>query len=73
MREIRIEIDSSGKVKILYQGFQGEACFEEAKKLYALLKARGVDVSIEQVLPTQEYYQTSITNKQREGLKNGGH
>jgi hypothetical protein len=72
MKEIRIEIDSNGKVKILYQGFQGSQCFEEAKKLYTLLKAKGIDVSIEQVLPTQEYYQTQIT-KQKEVLRNGGY
>lgn len=56
MREIRIEIDEGGKVRILYQGFAGEACFEEARRLYALLKAQGLDVTIEQVTPTQEYY-----------------
>jgi len=73
MREIRVEIDSNGKVKILYQGFQGGECFEEAKRLYNLLRDKGVEVSLEQVAPTQEYYQTSITTKQREVLKNGGH
>lgn len=59
MKEVRVEIDENGKVKVLYQGFQGGACFEEAKRLYALLKAQGLDVSIEQVVPTQEYYVTS--------------
>jgi arylamine N-acetyltransferase len=56
MREIRVEIDESGRVRILYQGFRGGACFEEAKRLYAALKAQGLDVTIEQVTPTQEYY-----------------
>jgi type 1 glutamine amidotransferase len=72
MKEIRIEIDSNGKVKILYSGFQGDACFEEAKKLYNLLKSKGVQVSLEQVVPTQEYYQIQ-TQKAREVLRNGGY
>jgi len=70
MKEIRIEIDKDGKVKILYQGFQGSQCFEEAKRLYMLLKSKGVDVSIEQITPTQEYYQVQI-QKQKEVLTNG--
>jgi hypothetical protein len=73
MREIRVEIDSNGKVRILYSGFQGEACFEEAKKLYNLLLSKGVQVSLEQVVPTQEYYQSQTTQKTREVLKNGGY
>jgi len=70
MREVRIEIDRDGKVRILYQGFQGGACFEEAKRFYALLKAQGLDVSIEQVVPTQEYYVATQT-KAKEVLTNG--
>lgn len=71
MKEIRVEIDENGKVKILYQGFQGGACFEEAKRLYALLKAQGLEVTIEQVVPTQEYYQQAQLQqaKQREVLR----
>jgi hypothetical protein len=58
MKEVRIEITRDGKIKILYNGFVGDECFKEASKLYNLLKSRGVDVSIEQVTPTQEYYIT---------------
>ena len=58
MKEIRIEIDRN-KVRILYSGFVGDECFAEAQKLYALLKSKGVDVVIEQVTPTQEYYITT--------------
>ena len=72
MREIRVEVDANGKVRILYSGFQGGACFEEAKKLYALLKSKGVEVSLERVTPTQEYYQTT-QQKAREVLRNGGY
>jgi len=72
MREIRVEIDSNGKVRILYSGFQGGECFEEAKKLYNLLRSKGVQVSLEQVTPTQEYYQTQI-QKAKEVLRNGGY
>jgi arylamine N-acetyltransferase len=70
MKEVRIEIDKDGKIKVLYQGFVGGACFEEARRLYALLKAQGLDVSIEQVTPTQEYY-VAVAQKTREVLTNG--
>jgi hypothetical protein len=59
MKEIRIEIARDGKIKILYSGFVGDECFKEAQKLYTLLKSKGVDVAIEQVTPTQEYYTTT--------------
>jgi hypothetical protein len=58
MKEIRIEVDRNGRVKILYSGFVGDECFKEASKLYNLLKSKGVDVSIVQITPTQEYYIT---------------
>jgi len=58
MKEIRIEITRDGRIKVLYSGFVGDECFAEAQKLYALLKSKGVDVVIEQVTPTQEYYVT---------------
>ena len=70
MKEVRIEIDRSGKIRVLYTGFAGNACFEEAKKLYAQLKALGIDVTIEQVTPTQEYY-ISQAQKIKEVLRNG--
>jgi len=74
VREVRVEIDRDGRVRILYQGFQGDACFEEAKRLYATLKAQGLDVSIEQVMPTQEYYTTAQKAKEvsKGVLTNGG-
>ena len=68
MKEIIIEINKNGKIKVLYKGFQGNLCFEEAKKLYQLLKNQGIDISIEQITPTQEYY---IQQKTKEVLKNG--
>jgi len=59
MHEILVEIGENGKVKILYKGFKGGACFDEAKRLYEALKAQGVEVSLEQVVPTQELYETA--------------
>jgi hypothetical protein len=64
MREVRVEIDRDGKIRILYQGFQGDACFEEARRLYVFLKAQGLEVSVEQVMPTQEYYTTAQKTKE---------
>jgi len=68
MKEIRIEIDRNGKVRILYSGFVGDECFREAEKLYMLLKSKGVDVVIEQVTPTQEYYMQTQTQKSKVSL-----
>jgi len=67
MREIRIEVDRNGKIRILYSGFIGDECFREAEKLYMILKSKGVDVTIEQVTPTQEYY-TTTTQKTKVSL-----
>jgi len=67
MKEVRVEITREGKIRILYQGFIGDGCFAEAQKLYMLLKSKGVDVTIEQVTPTQEYY-TTTTQKTKVSL-----
>jgi hypothetical protein len=55
MRVIRVEVSGDG-VRILYQGFEGEECFEEASRLYALLRQYGVFASVLQSQPTDEYY-----------------
>jgi hypothetical protein len=63
MKVIKVEIGREG-IKVLYQGFEGEGCFQEASKLYALLKQQyGLEVSILQSQPTDEYY---VTDKSRE-------
>ena len=59
MKEIKIEVDQNGRVKILYSGYIGDECFREALRLYTLLKSKGVEVTVEQVTPTQEYYITT--------------
>jgi hypothetical protein len=68
MREIRIEVDRNGRIKILYNGFAGNECFGEAQKLYTILKSKGVDVTVEQVIPTQEYYTTQQAQKSKVSL-----
>jgi hypothetical protein len=65
MKEIRVEVDQNGRIKILYSGFVGDECFRDAQKLYALLKSKGVDVTVEQVIPTQEYYTTQQAQKSK--------
>ena len=69
MPAVFVEVDKNGKVKILYKGFKGGACFDEAKKLYEALKAQGVEVELEQVVPTQELYET-VEDRQRVMQKN---
>jgi type 1 glutamine amidotransferase len=56
-REVWVEVGADGKVRVLYRGFAGDECFREAQRIYELLKAQGVEVTVEQVVPTQEYYQ----------------
>jgi len=56
MKSVDVIINPDGSVKVTYSGFKGGACFEEAKRIYERLKALGVNVSIEKVTPTAEYY-----------------
>jgi hypothetical protein len=58
MREVWVEVGADGRVRVFYRGFVGDECFKEAQRLYEALKAQGVEVTVEQVIPTQEYYQT---------------
>lgn len=52
MDKILVEIGKDGKITIKYLGFQGSACYTEAKKLYDKLKEQGLDVEIKQIIPT---------------------
>ncbi len=69
MRKVIIEIDENGKLKILYRGFKGQACFEETKKLITLLKSSGIDVDIEKIEKTDEFY---ITEKIEQVARENG-
>jgi hypothetical protein len=62
MKTIKVIIDKDGKVKIEYNGFQGDQCFLEAKKLYEQLKSLGVNVEIQATQPTQEFYSKVKSN-----------
>ena len=51
---VKVVIKGEGKVQIEWNGFQGEACFLEAQKLYASLKAYGLDVEIKEITPKSD-------------------
>lgn len=69
MKGIEVIVDEDGKVTIKYTGFVGDACYHEARKLYQQLKSLGVDVEVQQIVPTQEAYTTTKTYaKERERL-----
>jgi flagellar basal body P-ring protein FlgI len=49
-RKIKVIIDKkTGKVRIDYNGFIGDECFEEAGKLKEILESLGVDVQEESI------------------------
>jgi len=56
MREVQVVVNPDGSVTVKYAGFVGSACFEEAQRLYRLLRASGVEVKVEAVQPTEEAY-----------------
>ena len=58
MKGVEVIVHEDGKVTVRYDGFLGDACFQEAKRIYEQLKALGVNVTIEKVVRTQEAYIT---------------
>ena len=64
MAQIVIEIDEKGNMKEKTSGFIGKACQVFSAKLKALLQSNGVNVSAEKETPTDEMYNTPITNGQ---------
>lgn len=44
--EIRIRIDESGRIRVEFSGFSGDACLEEAERLQKVLAGLGVKVSV---------------------------
>jgi len=63
MREVEVIINEDGSVTIRYQGFRGQACFEEAKRLYRRLREAGVEVKVEKTQPTEEFYMAETTTQ----------
>ncbi|MCX8205543.1 MAG: DUF2997 domain-containing protein [Candidatus Nezhaarchaeota archaeon] len=58
MKNIEIIVNRDGSITIRFQGFIGQECLEEAKRLYERLRALGISVTIEKTVPTQELYAT---------------
>ncbi|MEM3793290.1 MAG: hypothetical protein QXS76_00125 [Candidatus Bathyarchaeia archaeon] len=58
MRSVEIIVDEEGRLHIKWGGFKGDACFQEAERLYALLKSLGMEVRKERVERTPESYTT---------------
>jgi len=56
MKEVIIIVEKNGKITIRFQGYYGDACFQEAEKIYQKLKQLGADVKIEQTIKTPEAY-----------------
>jgi hypothetical protein len=54
MLKIRTTVNANGSVHIDYEGFQGDACLAEAKRLYELLKAAGINLEETSFQPKPE-------------------
>jgi len=56
LRTVELVVNPDGSVKVTYQGYKGDQCFEEAKRIYEQLRALGVEVKVEKTIPTSEAY-----------------
>ena len=45
--------NGDGGIQIFYGGFAGDACYRAGKKLIEELHALGVEVSIDEIIPTE--------------------
>jgi len=63
MKQVKILIQNNGKILIRYQGFKGEECFTEAEKIYKLLAQKGINIEIEKIKKTDEYYASKTETK----------
>lgn len=67
MVEVIAEVDKQGRITILMRGFRGQTCVENAQTLLALLKGKGVEVSVDAVQYTDEYYVEEGVNVESSG------
>jgi hypothetical protein len=49
MREVKAEIDKSGKVRIEFIGFRGDECAEERERIRKIMQDLGVTLEIKEV------------------------
>jgi len=52
-KSVDVLIDKDGKITIGFNGFAGNACYEKGKEIIAELHALGVEISIEEIIPTE--------------------
>ena len=45
-----------GQVQLKTEGFEGPVCVSEAERIYELMSRLGVEVGVEKIVPTEEYY-----------------
>jgi hypothetical protein len=62
MREVKAEIDKSGKVRIEFIGFEGDECIEECERLRKIMHDLGV---ILEVIEVKEKTPQQILNEIR--------
>lgn len=46
-------IDANGKIIIKFNGFVGDSCYGTGKEILAELKALGVEIEIEEIIPVE--------------------
>ena len=56
MRRIGVIIEKDGHISLETQGFQGEACLEEAQALLKELESLGMDTETVKLERSGEYY-----------------
>jgi len=52
MKEVVILMDEDGETTS-FSGFEGKACYEEAKRLISAMKDAGLEVDIEKIIPNE--------------------
>jgi MarR-like DNA-binding transcriptional regulator SgrR of sgrS sRNA len=68
MPEFKAIVTPDGKIHLRASGFQGSACLEEADRLKHLLAEAGIDVDVESLELTDEYYRVQARAKASERI-----
>lgn len=59
-KKVTAIVGKDGKMAMSFEGFTGNSCYGEAEKIRARLKALGIDVSCENIIPKEIAEETSL-------------
>lgn len=65
-KKVTVIVQKDGKMAMSFDGFPGNSCYDEARKIQAHLKSLGVEVDCESLIPKKNTESSQVEGVQNE-------